>query len=94
MIDRARPDAFVRAEAVLTRDVETALLLRSPRSPGVVSLSGSGPHIWHLLRAPVTVDELVTRLAEQFHVPAETIADDVHRTVQALVEARVVRRAA
>jgi hypothetical protein len=85
---------FVRSDVVLTREVENALLLLAPHAGGVVSLSGSGPEIWRLLRSPLSCEELVRRLADRFEVSPHDISEDVHRTLEALLEARVIRRGA
>jgi homoserine kinase len=90
------PDAprYVRSDAVLSREVEAALLLLAPGGDGVVSLSGAGPTIWRMLREPLTVADLVHALAERFAVPPEDIVDDVTRTVTSLQAAHVIRSAA
>lgn len=86
-------DTFVRSEDVLTRSVEDSVLLLRPDGSGrVVSLSGSGPEIWRLLSQPLSVEELVARLAERFGVPTSSIDGDVRRTLTALVEANVIVR--
>ena len=83
---------YVRSDAVLSRDVESALLLLAPGRSGVVALSGSGPVIWSLLRTPTSFDDLVAELVQRFSLPADDIADDVRRTLEELLAAHVLRR--
>ena len=85
---------YVRSNTVLTREVEAALLLLVPGTSAVVSLSGSGPEIWHLLRSPRTIDDVVDHLASRFQVDRESIEPAVRQTVDALIEARVLHRTA
>lgn len=83
---------YVHSDAVLSREVESALLLLAPGRSGVVALSGSGPVIWSLLRTPTSFDDLVAQLAARFHLPVQDIADDVRRTLEELLAAHVLRR--
>ena len=85
---------FVRNEAVLTREVETAVLLLGPRGGDVLSLSGAGTAIWELLRSPKTLEELVEELAERYHVTSADIAEDVRGIVDALLDQALLRRSA
>lgn len=85
---------YVRSDAVLTREVETAVLLLRPEGGDVLSLSGAGTTIWELLRRPMTLDELVQQLVERYHVAPADIADDVRETVGSLLEQSLLRAAA
>jgi hypothetical protein len=84
-------DRFVQQDSVLSREVESALLLLAPGADGVISLSGAGPTIWSLLREPRTVDDLVARLARRFDVEPRNIEADVHCTIDLLLAAHVIR---
>lgn len=88
------PLRYVRSDAVLTREVETAVLLLRPGGGDVLSLSGAGTTIWELLRRPMSFDELVQQLAERFHVSPTEIADDVRSTVDSLLDQAMLRAAA
>jgi hypothetical protein len=85
---------YVRTHDVLTREVETAILLLRPKGGDVLSLSGAGTAIWDLLRRPMTLDDLVHSLAERYHVAPEDIVNDVRDTVDSLLEQALLRRAA
>lgn len=85
---------YVRTDAVLTREVETAVLLLRPDGGEVLSLSGSGTAIWELLRRPMTMEELVQKLAERYHVAPDRIAEDVRGTVHSLLDRSLLRQAA
>lgn len=85
---------FVRAGNVLSRELQDAVLVMARGGPDVLSLSGAGTEIWRLLGTPVTFEQLLRRLSDHFRVPVESIDDDVHRTLERLVEARLVHRAA
>lgn len=85
---------YVRRHDVLTREVETAVLLLRPGGGDVLSLSGAGTAIWDLLRRPMTLDDLVHTLAERYHVAPEDIVHEVRSTVDSLVEQALLRQAA
>jgi hypothetical protein len=85
---------YVRSKAILTREVEAALLLLVPGTSDVLSLSGSGPEIWHLLRSPRTLDDLVEWLTAQYDVDPASIEPAVRQTIDALLNARVLQRTA
>ena len=71
------------------------LFRRAPDGVLVISLGGGDPiwlsapgdAIWALLDAPLAIDELVERLADQFGAPVDTVRTDCLATLNEL-EAR------
>lgn len=85
---------FVQAQCVLTRELESSVLVRARGADGVHSLTGAGTEIWKLLATPLTIKELLDELSVRFAIPARDIDDDVRRILDALVEANLVERGA
>lgn len=81
---------FVQAPSVLTRELESAVLVRARGSDGVHSLTGAGTEIWRLLATPVTLEELLEQLSVRFAIPQADIGEDVRRILDALVAAHLV----
>lgn len=89
-----RDDRFVQAEEVLVRDLNEVVLVMARGDRAIHSLTGAGTAIWRDLCAPVTLEQLVAKLANFFDLAAEVIDADVRRTVEDLVAARLVLRLA
>jgi len=83
---------FEQATSVLSRELDHTILIRSRGAGSVHSLTGAGAVIWRLLATPTTIDELLARLSELFDISSSDIGDDVRRTLDDLVRARLVRR--
>lgn len=83
---------FEQAASVLSRELDDTILIRSRGAGSVHSLTGAGTVIWKLLATPRTIDELLARLSELFDISSSDIGDDVRRTLDDLVRARLVRR--
>jgi hypothetical protein len=85
---------YVRCRNVLTREVDSALLVLMPGGRDVLALKGAGPAIWSHLGDPISLDDLVQALARTFQVDPGEISPSVHLTVRSLVAKAVVREEA
>lgn len=82
---------FEQAATVLSRELDDTILVCARGAGSVHSLSGASTMMWKLLATPRTFDDLLAQLCESFGVQSADIGDDVRRTLEELVRARLVR---
>ena len=87
----ARPDAelLCRRTDVLWRELPDTLVMC--RVDGAfLRAAGSAVAVWRHLEAPCTMDELVTSLAIEFSIAAETIRPSIEEFVAQLIREEMV----
>jgi hypothetical protein len=70
-----------RADAPLTANVGDELLMMSVEQGRYFNLNSVGTRIWELLAVPMSVDGLVTALADEYDVDPATARAEVVRFV-------------
>lgn len=82
--------AWQRDPRVLWRGVGEGVLLLPPGSADSVTLSGSAGRLWALLDQPLTIPQLVERLAGHYAMDEASIESAVADTVEVLAERQAV----
>jgi hypothetical protein len=62
---------------ILTAPMDEMLLMMSVEQGKYFGLNGAGPRIWELLEQPLTEDELVAALLDEYEVTREVCAAEV-----------------
>lgn len=75
-----------RADDLLSAALDDELLMMSIEKGSYYSLNSVGARIWELLENPMTFDELVARLLEEYDISVETCRLEVENFVHALRE--------
>jgi len=75
-----------RTDDLLTAPIDDVLLMMSIEKGSYYSLNSVGARIWELLENPMTFDELVAQLLEEYDIAAETCRLEVENFVNALRE--------
>lgn len=75
-----------RSNDLLGAAVGDELLMMSIEKGSYFSLNAVATRIWELLESPITFDELVARLMQEYEVPADTCRREVERFLAALRE--------
>ena len=83
---------FKKSPRALSRVVGDEVLIAVPQDRQVLSLSSTGRAIWELLDSPITIPELVLRLARLYECQEDSIAPDVNAFLNQLLERRAVER--
>jgi hypothetical protein len=67
----------VRQDEVLWRRSGDAVVLLPAGAQQVLTLEGSGVHLWHLLAEPIALDEAAATLAEAYGTTPDRVAADI-----------------
>jgi hypothetical protein len=76
--------SYRRRAGVLWRRSLDAVLCLPPGATEPVTLAGTGPEIWDLLRTPQSVAELAAELAPRHQTSPEVVARDVQPVLERL----------
>lgn len=71
-------------------EIDGEVLLYSPSATRSIYLNPSASLIWHLCTGDFTTQEIIESLQEQFPEDAETIADDVHTTIDKFLQSEAI----
>ncbi|HQT26064.1 MAG TPA: PqqD family peptide modification chaperone [Burkholderiales bacterium] len=82
----AETETFRRSGDILGAAVGEELLMMSIERGSYFSLNSVGARIWELLEHPVSIEELVIRLTEEYDVPIDTCRTEVEAFLSALRE--------
>jgi hypothetical protein len=66
-----------RNDDILTAPLDDMLLMMSVEHGKYFGLNGAGPRIWELLEQPITDDQLVEALLDEYEVTREVCAAEV-----------------
>jgi hypothetical protein len=66
-----------RNSDILTAQLDEMLLMMSVEQGKYFGLNGAGPRIWELLEQPLTEDELVAALLDEYEVTREICVTEV-----------------
>lgn len=77
---------LVRSSSVLSRVVGSDVFLTAAGRGDVVRLTGTAGAVWELMENPQTIASLVAALNRRYDAARETIAADVERLVDQLLE--------
>lgn len=75
-----------RSEDILTAPLDDMLLMMSVEQGKYFGLNGAGPRIWELLEHPISQDQLVEALLEEYEVTREMCAAEVGTFLDGLRE--------
>ncbi len=81
-----------RRHITFSRCKDHVLQLKLPHAEKVLKLQGPGRRIWELLEYPLSVDDLVERLAAEFSGSRETIAGDTKNLLHLLLEKKLIEQ--
>jgi len=79
-----RGDLLQHAPNLTVGVVDDDLIVFSPETGVAVGLSGTGPWLWRMLDAPLTLGDLIAEATEQFQVPRSECAPDLAATLDLL----------
>jgi hypothetical protein len=77
---------YAQSTSIPWRQIGDDIILAPAGRDDFDQLSGTAAVAWGILETPVSLENLVSTLAEIYAVPAEEIAADVHALVSDLVE--------
>ena len=77
---------YKRSDDMLGAAVGDELLMMSVAQGNYYSLNEVGKRIWELLERPMSLDELVAQLTEEYDVPEAACREEVERFLTAMRE--------
>jgi Coenzyme PQQ synthesis protein D (PqqD) len=80
----ANDDRIVRANNLLSTDLDQETVLMSIDAGAYYGLQGTARRIWEKLETPLTFSELVDYLVNEYRVSRETCATDLQRFLEKL----------
>lgn len=66
--------------------IDTDISLYNPQAETVAVLNGTASEIWRLSNGTLTVEGIVSALAETFQADKEVVRPQIERTIQELVD--------
>lgn len=79
------------ARDVLYRELDDEAILLHLESGEYYGLDGTGPHLWRLLAARRSVDEVVAVLLAEYDVPEDRLRRDLDELIGELVSRDLLR---
>jgi len=83
----------MRDPDIIATDMDGETVMMSIEQGRYFGLSGVGPFLWNLLAEPMSVDELCTRVLQDYDVDEATCRTDVSTFVDELLDKGVLRHA-
>jgi len=84
---------IMRDPDIIATDMDGETVMMSIEQGRYFGLSGVGPFLWNLLAEPMSVDELCTRVLQDYDVDEATCRTDVSTFVDELLDKGVLRHA-
>jgi len=76
---------------LVATDMDGDIVMMSIEKGEYYALDGVGPHIWHFLAAPISVQEIAERIGEEYEVDPAQCLNDVRSFIDELLRAQAVR---
>jgi hypothetical protein len=76
---------------LVATDMDGDIVMMSIEKGEYYALDGVGPHIWNLLAAPMSVQEIAARIGDEYEVAPAQCLNDVSSFMEELLRAQVVR---
>jgi hypothetical protein len=86
-----RTTTVVRTEGMMTAPVDSEIVILNMKGNNYISLDAIGRRIWEIIEIPVTVDDLCSRLGQEFEGTPEQIIADVQPFLEELEREGLVR---
>jgi hypothetical protein len=87
------PVRYRRSKRTVWRHIHGSVLVRPTADVSVIALTGTGEDLWHLLSAPLTIEELAHCLGDRYARPAADIMRDIAPVLDELVTRGVLDEA-
>jgi hypothetical protein len=85
-------ERFVQNKEIIQSSIANEVVMMDVESGFYFGLNSVGSIIWSLLGSPITFDELINKLMEQFQVDRVTCEADTQNFIQQLLEKNIIRK--
>lgn len=82
-----------RAPDLIAADLDGELVMMNAEKGHYYGISGVGARAFELLETPISIDDLVEVITEEYEVDPETCRRDMQTFVQTLMESSLIRPA-
>lgn len=84
---------IIRDDSPITADIDGEIIMMSLERSNYYGLGEIGSHIWALLEAPQTLEQICATLSREYQVDPATCAEDIKPFLQQLFEEELIKLA-